>query len=370
MIIESSFDGLERDHIESLGLNCIYIDDTNKDILLKDLKYIDAEDTFFKSNEKIQKSKLFDRGLFEGAGLHYGNDILPLLIVDPRYFYPEVYVPIMRKYNVRGLILDASLASFLKRPTAKARVLKSLSFLEEVPFLKLFYLQSQKEVFFEFWDIEDFSPLESLKGLEYLYIPTNDSFIDVDFSLLEHLREIDLQYPKDNKTIFECKKIETARTVYYESDLKLLERWSKLNSFEVYFDKLKNLEGLDKFEHLRKLKGQFTGRFQGFQGVISKSIKSFFFYTEARKSPTTLEGISGLENVEVMEISGLKKLETIADLPMCRHLRELSLEESRIPDDIERILEIKSLRKLKVDYGSDVAKKYPKLKPLIFYEES
>ena len=100
-----------------------------------------------------------------------------------------------------------------------------------------------------------------------------------------------------------------------------MSNWKNLNYFSAYCDNLTSLEGLDKFENLKTLRGEFTSKFQGFQNIKSKSIKTFVYYTEARKTPTTLEGISGLENVEVLELSGLKKLETVADLPHCKHLK-------------------------------------------------
>jgi len=72
--------------------------------------------------------------------------------------------------------------------------------------LKTFYLQPQKDMIFtEFWDIDDFSPLENHPNLENLYIPVNDMFIDIDFSTLPSLKEINLQYPRKNTTIFQCK---------------------------------------------------------------------------------------------------------------------------------------------------------------------
>jgi hypothetical protein len=357
------FDNNERLLLESVGLNCVYIDKQNKDCLLRNLSYINTDNPSFKANKNIQSQKLLDKKFFNGFGI--GRIFLPVLIVDPSYFY-DIYIEIIKKYKVQSLILDATMSVFLKKPTAKRKVLRSIDFIKDLYFLKLFYLQPQKDMMLiDFWDIDDFSPIEHLKELECLYIPTNDLFVDIDFSQLKQLKEFDLQFPKENKTIYQCQNIESAETRYYEADFSMIQNWKSLKRFGAYFDKLKSFEGLENFKHLKEFKGQFTSKLKSFEGLKSKSIETFFYYSEVRNTPTSLEGISGLENVKLLKFSGLKKLETIADLTQCSTLEEVWFEESKVPSDIEKLAQMPNLKKVFIDYPGDVVKQYPKLKPLM-----
>lgn len=296
---------------------------------------------------------------------------------QPEYLNEEAIEYIINN-RVECLILSdrIPISRLFRKEPNKFRTLKSLKFLQRMNHLKClhidFYTPFGTLGLGDVIDVDDFTPIENLKNLECLVVPANierDVFVDIDFSRLTKLKEISLLFPEENKTIYQCKNISWVETRYYEKDLFLLSNWSRLGYFSAYCENLENLRGLEKLNNLERFQCQFTSKFQGFKEAKSKSIKMFFYYTEATKTPTTLEGISGLENVEVLALAGLKKLETIADLPQCRHLKEFRLEDSRVPEDIERLLEIKSLKKLIIDYPEKVAKKYPKLKPLIFYEE-
>jgi len=357
------FDIKERPLLESKGLNCIFIDETNKECKLKDLEYINSDDRWFMRNKSIQKAKLLSIESFESFGIY--RIYLPMLIVDPSYF-DDIYIEFINKYKVQSLILDATMSVFLKKPTAERKVLRSIDFIKDLPFLKLFYLQPQRDkIVLDFWDIDDFSPIEHLKELECLYLPVNDMFIDIDFSTLPSLKEFNLQFPKENKTIYQCQNIESAKTLYYEADFSMMQNWKSLKRFGAYFDKLKSFEGLENFKNLKEFKGQFTSKLKSFEGIKSKSIETFFYYSEARNTPTSLEGISGLESVKLLKFSGLKKLETIADLTQCSKLEEVWFEEGKVPSDIEKLAHMPNLKKVFIDYPGDVVKQYPKLKPLI-----
>ena len=341
----------------------MFIDDINKECRLKNLEYINSDDRWFMGNKSIQKAKLLSIESFESFGIYRSH--LPMLVVDPSYF-DDIYIDVMKKYKVKSLILNATMTTFLKKPTAERKVLRNIDFIKDLPFLKLFYLQPQKDMIFtEFWDIRDFTSLKYLQNLECLSVGNNEIFVDIDFSQLKQLREFNLQFPKENKTIYQCKNIESADTLYYEEDFLMIQNWKSLKRFDAYFDKLKSFEGLESFKYLKEFKGEFTSKLKSFEGIKSKSIETFFYYTEARNTPTSLEGISGLENVKLLKFSGLKKLESIADLTQCSKLEEVWFEESKVPNDIEKLAQMPNLKKIFIDYSEDVIKQYPKLKPLI-----
>jgi len=353
------FDRVDRKIVESMGLTCILIDEHNKDTKLKDLDYIDKSS--IGKNEKVLNSTLYSKEMLESFGIN--PSVLPILIIDPRYF-DDIFIEIAKKYNVKSLILNTVMTSFLKKPLADVKVLKSIDFIRELSFLKQFYLQPQRDMIVaEFWDIDNFFPLENHDELEYLYIPANDVFIDIDFSTIHKLKGFNFQFSKRNKTIFQCTNVEEVDTRYYYNDLTDAQNWKKLKKFGAYFDKLKSFEGIESFKYLEEFKGEFTSSLQSFEGLNSQSIKTFYYYTETRKTPVTLKGVSGLKNVETIKLSGLKKLNSIADLSECKNLKEFWLEESSVPDDIEEITNIKSLEKVFIDYPEKVLKRFPKLKP-------
>lgn len=361
------FDKNDRNDIESLGLNCIFIDKNNKDYLIKDLDYIDKSK--IGKNEKVLNSKLLDPKLFLSFGISI--NFLPVLVINPRYFH-EIYNPIMKKYQVQSLIIDATITTFLKQYSVEGKTLKTIIFLKQLPFLKQFHLQQQKDMFFtDFWDINDFSSLEYLLELEYLSIPNSETMIDIDFSKLSQLKEVSLQYPIENKTIYQCKKIESIDTRYNEKDLNIMKNWKKLKYFSAYCDNLESFEGLDNFDKLEVFRPEVTSKFKTFEGLNSKSIKKFHIYTEAKKTPKTLDGISGFEQIKDISINGFRKLESIGDLYKCHTLQELTFENCKIPDDILMINSLVSLEKLTFDNCKDIEslafiKELPNLKYLSF----
>jgi len=302
----------------------------------------------------------------------YTNTLCSLesLIVQPQYFNKDM-VDFINKEHIECLYFeDRLIRGFFKKELDKYKTLTDLSFLEKTLHLKCFKLDAYTPFFSEkpISKIEDYTPIESLSKLECIYIPDNGDFsvfVDIDFSQLKQLREFNLQFPKENKTIYQCKNIESANTLYYEKDFSMIQNWKSLKRFDAYFDKLKSFEGVENFKYLKEFKGEFTSKLKSFEGIKSKSIETFFYYTEARNTPTSLEGISGLENVKLLKFSGLKKLESIADLTQCSKLEEVWFEESKVPSDIEKLAQMPNLKKVFIDYSEDVVKQYPKLKPLI-----
>lgn len=292
---------------------------------------------------------------------------LDSLIVQPQYLTEEI-ITIANEKNIQCLYLEDRLCSnFFQKENENYLTLTNLSFLEKITNLKCFKMDAYTSFFLDkpIIKIDDYTPIEKLHKLESIYIPDRGEypiFVDIDFSKLNKLKEVNLQYPKNNQSIYHCENIESIHTRYYESDLLLALNWKKLKRFDAYFDKLKNFNGLNQFEFLEEFKGEFTSSIQNFEEISSTSIQIFYYYTEAKKAPITLEGISGLENVELLALSGLKKLESIADLVKCKKLKELRLENSSVPNDIEKITEIKSLERIVVDNPDKVEKDFPILK--------
>jgi hypothetical protein len=302
----------------------------------------------------------------------YENNLCGLesLIAQPQYFNKE-HVEFIKDKNIKCLYLtDRFISRLFEKDNKKYKTLADLSFLEDLVHLKCFKMDAHTHFFNDkpVIKVEDYRPIEKLTKLECIYIPDNGDypvFVDIDFSQLKQLKEFDLQFPKENKTIYQCQNIESAETLYYEADFSMIQNWKSLKRFGAYFDKLKSFEGLENFKHLKEFKGQFTSKLKSFEGLKSKSIETFFYYSEAKNTPTSLAGISGLENVKLLKFSGLKKLETIADLTQCSTLEEVWFEESKVPSDIEKLAQMPNLKKVFIDYPGDVVKQYPKLKPLM-----
>jgi hypothetical protein len=99
-------------------------------------------------------------------------------------------------------------------------------------------------------------------------------------------------------------------------------------------------------------------------------------YTEARNTPKTLEGIGGLEVVELIALNGLKKLEDLGDLEQCQCLKELRFERCNIPANIGDVVKkLPNLERLIMDDCGDIesiafVQDMPSLKCLSIQEES
>ena len=361
------FDENERKTIEDMGLNCLFIEESNKDKKMIELDFLDKEDIFF--TEKIKQASLYSAETFQDFNISFYG--FPILALDPRY-WNDVYIDIINKYHVVSLIFSEFLTAFLKKQTIEKEQLTNIDFLKQTPSLKQFYIQNQKDMIFEeCWNIEDFTPLEYLQKLECLSISNNRTMVDIDFSKLKELKEVNLQYPKENKTIYKCQNIEEIYTRYYEKSLNVMKNWKKLKYFSAYCDNLESFAGLDIFNELEISKVEITSKFKTFEECNSESIKIFYIYTEARKTPKTLKGLSGLTRVENIAINGLKQLESIDDLQQCDSLKELTFENCKIPDDILMLNKLLNLEKLVFDDCKDIeslqfVRELPNLKYLSF----
>jgi len=361
------FDDIERKTIENMGLNCLYIDEYNQNKKYEELDYMDQDDSFF--TENIKKTILLDHELFMKFGISLCG--LPILSISPNY-WNNIYIEVINRYKVKSLLFSSFLTVTLKEPTIEKKQLSSLDFLKQTPSLKQFYIQSQKGIFdSEYWDIKDFTPLEYLLELESLIITNYETYVDINFSLLQSLKDVNLQYPKKNKTIYACKNIESIDTRYYERTLAEMKNWKQLKYLCTYCDNLESFKGLDSFEKLETFRPEITSKFKTFEDTKSKSIKKLHIYTEARTSPKTLKGLSGLEIIENIALNGLRQLESIDNLYQCDSLKELTFENCSIPNDILMLSTLQNLEKLVFDDCKNIASldfvtKLSKLKYLSF----
>lgn len=301
---------------------------------------------------------------------------LHTLMVQPQY-WNDGFIKLVKEKSVKCLILtEKIIGAFYKSNPKKIKTLKSLDFLDYMPRLECLKINAQAPFLSiaKIIDIEEFSPIEKLSNLKYLKIledPGSSIVVDIDFSKLPQLKEVNLQYPIENKTIYKCKKIESIDTRYYEKNSNIMKSWKNLKYFSAYCDNLESFEGLDNFDKLEIFRPEITSKFKTFEGLNSKNIRKFHIYTEAKKTPKTLEGISGLVQVRDMAINGLKKLESIGNLYQCHTLQELTFENCKIPNDISMLNSLASLEKLIFDDCKDIeslafVKELPKLKYLSF----
>lgn len=281
------------------------------------------------------------------------------LVVQPQYFNEDM-IHIIQEKNIQCLYLeDRLIGGFFEKEIDKYKTLTDLSFLVKISHLKCFKMDAYTPFFSEkpISKIEDYTPIENLKELEYIYIPDNGDYpvlVDIDFSKLKKLKEVNLPYPKKNKTIYRCENIESIETRYYEKDLIVMENWKKLKYFSAYCTKLESFKGLSSFNKLEILKVEITSKFKSFENTNSQSLKTFFVYTEAKKTSTTLNGLSGLKNVEKISLNGLKMLEDISDLSYCITLNELVFENCKIPNDVSTYSSLINLKKLIFDDCKDI----------------
>jgi len=261
-------------------------------------------------------------------------------------------ITIINEKHINGLYFeDRLICGFFKKEPNKYKTLIDLSFLEKISHLKVLQIDGYTSFFSDkpIIKIEDYTPIEHLKRLEYIYIPNNGDFpvsVDIDFFKLKKLKEVTLQYPKNNRTIYFCKNIESIETRYQEKSLNIMKNWKKLKYFSAYCDNLESFSGLDKFIKLEVFKLETTSKFKTFEDTNSQSIKIFFVYTEAKKTSTTLNGLSGLKNVEIISLNGFKQLESINDLSYCLTLKELIFENCKIPNDVSTLSSLVNLEKL------------------------
>ncbi|CUV66608.1 hypothetical protein BN3087_960002 [Sulfurovum sp. enrichment culture clone C5] len=344
------FDLNERKIIEKFGLNCIFIDESNKDKKYRELDYFDH--SLFEQNTNVKNTYLFDIELFKSFDIiPFG---FPILIIDPR-FWNNIYIDINQKYNIESLVISTYMTALLKKPTILPTILSSLDFLKYFKSLKQFYLQPQKNILFtDFWDIKDFTSLEYLSNLEDLSISNDETVVNIDFAKLKQLKKVNLQYPRENKTLYECTNLESIDTRYYEKDLTSLSKLQKLNFLSAYCDNLESFEGIKKLSSLKDFKIETTSKMKEFKNLQSDTIKTFYLYTEEASKLKSLDGIEGLTSIENIAFNGYKKLESINSLSKCHTLKIITFENCKIPNDIYLLSELKNLEKVTLDDCKDI----------------
>ena len=301
---------------------------------------------------------------------------LHTLMVQPQY-WDDGFIELAKEMSVKCLILtDRIIGAFYKSNPKKFKTLMSLGFLDYIPLLECLVMDAHAPFLSidKIVDIQDFSPIEKLSNLKYLKIFEDlgsSIVVDINFSKLSQLKEVDLQYPIENKTIYQCEHLETVNIRYYEKSLDAMKNWKKLKSFSAYCNNLESFEGLNSFFQLQIFKPEITAKFKTFKGTNSKSIVKLHIYTEAKKTPKTLDGISGLEVVENIALNGFKQMESIGDLFECSSLKELTFENCKIPNDISTLDLLTNLEKLVLDDCKNIEslefiKKLPNLKYLSF----
>jgi len=222
--------------------------------------------------------------------------------------------------------------------------------------------------------IEDYTPIENLKKLEYIYIPDSGGFpvyVDIDFSKLKQLKKVNLQFPQGNVSLYECINIESIDTRYYEKNFTALNKLQKLNFIGAYCDNLESFEGITKLGNLEDMKLETTSSLKELKDLHSDTVRIFYLYTEQASKLKSLEGIEGLTVVKHIALNGYKKLESIGSLSRCHTLKTLTFENCKIPSDIDQLSALKNLEKLTLDdckeiNALEIVKKLPNLKYLSF----
>ena len=153
---------------------------------------------------------------------------LHTLIAQPQY-WNDGFIKLAREKGVKCLILtERIIGAFYKSNPKNFKTLKSLDFLGYMPLLECLKMDAKAPFLSidKIIDIQDFSPIEKLSNLKYLKIYEdlgNSIVADIDFSKLPMLKDVDLQYPKENKTIYKCQNIEEIDTIYHEKDLTIMK---------------------------------------------------------------------------------------------------------------------------------------------------
>lgn len=302
----------------------------------------------------------------------YGLDTL---IAQPQYWHNKL-IELINDKNIECLYLtDRLIGAFYKQELDKYKTLTDLSFLKDVPYLKCFKMDALPPLFGEpIIKIEDYTPIENLNILECIYIPDSGDFpvyIDIDFSKLKQLKKVNLQFPQENVSLYECINLESIDTRYYEKDFTPLIKLQKLNFFSAYCDNLESFEGIEKLSSLEDIKLETTSKLKELKNLQSDTVKIFYLYTEEASKLKSLDGIQGLTSVENIALNGYKKLESIGSLSKCHTLKILTFENCKIPDDLEALSALQNLEKVTLDDCKEVKslefiKNLPHLKYLSF----
>lgn len=335
------FDTEERHKVEALGLNCILIDAYNKQKKLKELAYFD--ESKFQNNENVKNSTLLD----EETLLNFGIQLcgFPVFIVDPR-FWDDIYIKIINKYNVEVLIFSSFLTTLLRMSNVPPKILTSLDFLRNIKGIKQFYLQAQKDIFIsQFWDIQDFSPLESLEKLECLSVSNQNTIIDIDFSMLQTLKDVNLQFPANNTTIYECINLVRLTTKLHFQNFIPMQKLLNLEYLVSYAGELKSFEGIGKLSSLKVLDLEITSKVNQIV-EIEKLVNLHELVLRGAKGLVSLGGINKIKSLKRLLLDSLKKIESLESINHCQNIELLVFENSTIPKGLT-LEKCELLKKLK-----------------------
>jgi len=302
----------------------------------------------------------------------YGLDTL---IVQPQYWHIK-FIEFINKKHIECLYLtDRLIGAFYEEELDKYKTFTDLYFLKDVPHLICLKMDALPPLFGDpIIKIEDYTPIENLKKLEYIYIPDSGGFpvyVDIDFSKLKQLKKVNLQFPQGNVSLYECINIESIDTRYYEKNFTALNKLQKLNFIGAYCDNLESFEGITKLGNLEDMKLETTSSLKELKDLHSDTVRIFYLYTEQASKLKSLEGIEGLTVVKHIALNGYKKLESIGSLSRCHTLKTLTFENCKIPSDIDQLSALKNLEKLTLDdckeiNALEIVKKLPNLKYLSF----
>jgi len=302
----------------------------------------------------------------------YGLDTL---IVQPQYWHTK-FIEFINKKHIECLYLtDRHIGAFYEEELDKYKTLTDLSILKDVPHLICLKMDALPPLFGDpIIKIVDYTPIEDLKKLEYIYIPDSGDFpvyVDIDFSKLTQLKKVNLQFPQGNVLLYECINLESIDTRYYEKNFTALNKLQKLNFIGAYCDNLESFEGIIKLGNLEDMKLETTSSLKELKDLHSDTVRIFYLYTEQASKLKSLGGIEGLTAVEHIALNGYKKLESIGSLSQCHTLKTITFENCKIPYDIDQLSKLKSLEKLTMDDCKKVkslafAKKLKNLKYLSF----
>jgi len=337
------FDDNERKILERIGLNCFFIEEGNKDKKFIELDYLNKNDFAF--NENVQQTTLYSKETFQDFNISFYE--FPILILDPRYWH-DAYIDIINKYQVSSLIFSTYLTVFLKKQTTEKKKLVNIDFLKQVSSIKQFYLQAQKDMAFEeFWDIENFTPLEYLHELEYLNISNSETIINIDFSKLKKLQDVNLQFPKENITIYECTELKRLTTRTYLKDFTLMQNLKKLEYFVSYAKELKSFKGIGELTSLKTLDLEVTSKIKNLE-EMEKLVNLEEFVLRGARALKTFDGIEKLPQLKRLLSNDLKKLESVENINNAKNLELLVFENSIIPEDLT-LKNCQNLKKLKFE---------------------
>lgn len=302
----------------------------------------------------------------------YGLDTL---VVQPQY-WDNKFIEFINKKHIECLYLtDKSIGAFYEAELDKYEILTNLSFLKDMVYLKCLKIDALPPLFGDsILKIEDYRPIESLNKLEYIHIPDSGDFpvfVDINFSKLKQLKNVNLQFPQENKTLYRCTNLESMYIGYHDKDFIPLNKLQKLNFFTAFCDNLESFEGLDKLSSLEDIKLETTLKLKELKNLQSDTIKIFYLYTEEACKLKSLDGIEGLTSVENIALNGYKKLESIKNLSKCHTLQILTFENCKIPNDAEHLSYLQNLERITLDDCKEINSlefviKLPNLKYLSF----